>query len=175
MTILVCPLSKVAAVVASRRPGIVVSLLDPGSPFPDLGPQYLGRHLRLQFHDIDVATESQVTPSEEHVARLLGFIAAWDRSGPILIHCRAGIGRSTAGAFIAACFCNPHTDEHRIATTLRQVSPLARPNRTLIGLADGAMGRGGRMSEAIASTGRDLPWIEVDEGVPFRMPSAFEA
>jgi predicted dithiol-disulfide oxidoreductase (DUF899 family) len=37
-----------------------------------------------------------------------------------------------------------------------------------------AMSRNGRMSEAIAETGRGLPWIEVDEGVPFEMPSTFE-
>jgi predicted protein tyrosine phosphatase len=175
MTILVCPLSKVAAVVAAHDPGIVISVLDPGSLFPDLGPKYLGRHLRLQFHDVHGPAESQVTPTAAQVTRLLGFIAAWDRRDPMLIHCRAGIGRSTAAAFIAACFCNPHAEEHRIAVALRQASPLARPNETLVALADNAMGRRGRMSEAIASTGRNLPWIDVAEGEPFRMPSAFEA
>ena len=29
----------------------------------------------------------------------------------------------------------------------------------------------GRMSDAIAETGKELPWIEVHEGVPFEMPS----
>jgi hypothetical protein len=86
---------------------------------------------------------------------------------------RTGIGRSTAAAFIAACLHNPHVDEQEIAGALRRASPLARPNETLIKLADVAMRRNGRMSAAIAETGRDLPWIEVDEGVPFDMPSTF--
>ena len=94
----------------------------------------------------------------------LAFLTAWDRRDPIIIHCRAGIGRSTATAFIAACLKNPHTDDREIAVELRRASPLARPNETLIRLADGEMRRDGRMREAIAETGHDLPWIDVDEG-----------
>lgn len=174
MTILVCPLSKVAEVVAGHAPGCVVSLLDPGSPIPELGPRYVGRHLRLAFHDVHVPTESHVLPAVEHVVQLINFVAAWDRSEPILIHCRAGIGRSPAAAFIAACFCNPRMPEHEIAVTLRRASPLVRPNETLIQLADGVLGREGRMSAAIASTGHNLPGIDVDEGEPFRLPSTSE-
>ena len=36
-----------------------------------------------------------------------------------------------------------------------------------------AMRRSGRMSEAIADTGRDLPRINVAEGEPFEMPSTY--
>ena len=65
--------------------------------------------------------------------------------------------------------------EHDVATTLRQVAPLARPNETLIRLADDAMKRDGAMSRAITDTGRDLPWIfdDVDVGKPFEMTSTF--
>jgi predicted protein tyrosine phosphatase len=77
--------------------------------------------------------------------------------------------------FVAACLHNPHVDEQAIALTLRRASPLGRPNRTLIGLADVAMGRNGRMSRAIEETGRDLQWHGVDENVPFEMPAVFSA
>jgi predicted protein tyrosine phosphatase len=174
MTILVCPLSKVAEVVAGHAPGRVVSLLDPGSTVPELGPRYLGRHLRLAFHDVHVPIDGQVVPAVEHIVQLINFVAAWDRGEPLLVHCRAGIGRSPAAAFIVACFCNPGTLEREIAVSLRRVAPLARPNETLIRLADDVLGRNGRMSAAIASTGRNLPEIDVDEGEPFRMPSAGE-
>lgn len=173
MTILVCPLSKVIDMIAARTPGRIVSLLDPGFTFPEAGPAYVDRHLRLCFHDIHVPTEGHVMPSAKHLDTLLAFLAAWDRTAPLLIHCRAGIGRSTATAFIAACLHNPYTDEQEIAVALRRVSPLARPNETLIQLADGVMRRHGRMSEAIAETGRGLPWIDVDEGEPFDMPSTY--
>jgi len=164
--ILVCPLSQVSELIALHRPGCVVSLLDPEGSFPDLGPDYVGRHLRLGFHDICVPGEHLVMPSAEHVAALLGFLRAWDRNDPLLIHCRAGISRSTAAAFVAACYANPDTSEYEIAVALRRAAPLARPNETLVRLADAALGRSGRMSEAIAATAHDLPWIEVEEAEP---------
>jgi predicted protein tyrosine phosphatase len=161
-------------------PERIVSLLDPDYEFPETGPAYLNHHLRLCFHDIHISTESQVMPTAKQIDDLLAFISLWSRKAPILIHCRAGIGRSTAAAFITACLHNPHTNEVEIADALRCASPLARPNETLIKLADAAMGRNGRMSKAIAETGRDLTWIEVfehlknyNEGVPFEMPATF--
>jgi predicted protein tyrosine phosphatase len=171
MTILVCPLSKVPLVVAARRPGRVVSILDPGFSFPELGPGYSSTHLRLRFHDIHVATENQVMPSADQVSELLRFLGEWDGARCLLVHCRAGIGRSTATAFIAACLHNPSVDEREIAVRLRRVAPLARPNQVLVGLADRAMGRCDRMSRAIEDTGHSLPAIEVNEGLPFEIPS----
>src|SRR5262245_10930992 len=102
MTILVCPLSQVSEAVADHAPGRVVSLLDPGSEFPDLGPQYAGRHLQLELHDITEPAEFHIMPAPQHVHQLLGFVEQWDRRAPILFHCRAGISRSPAAAFIAA-------------------------------------------------------------------------
>jgi predicted protein tyrosine phosphatase len=180
--ILVCPLSKVMSMVSIHTPERIVSLLDPGYAFPETGPAYFNRHLRLCFHDIHVTSEGQVVPTAKHIDDLLAFISLWSRKAPILIHCRAGIGRSTAVAFITACLYNPHADELEMASALRRASPLARPNETLIQLADAAMGRNGMMSKAIAETGRDLYWADVieqlknyDEGVPFEMPAAFRS
>jgi predicted protein tyrosine phosphatase len=168
--------------VAMYTPERIVSLLDPNYAFPDTGPAYFNRHLRLSFHDIHISTEGQVLPTTQHIDLLLDFLALWSCRAPILIHCRAGIGRSTAAAFITACLHNPHANELDIAVQLRRASPLARPNETLINLADAAMGKSGRMRNAITETGRDLSWMEVDErlrvyneGIPFEMPAIFES
>ena len=170
MTILVCPLSKVLEMVERHKPTRVISLLDPEFTFPDLGPEYAGKHLRLRFHDVDVANHSETGPSTQHVDRLLTFLRSSSAGDVLLIHCRAGISRATAAAFIAACFLNPAVAEHDLAIALRRAAPLARPNQAMVGLADAAMFRGGRMKDAIASTGRDLPWIPADEGDVFEMP-----
>lgn len=169
MEILVCPLSRVVEQVARYSPERLVSLLDPEEVFPDFGPQFDGRHLRLAFHDAHVAGPKNVLPSPDQVYSFLQFVAAWERKRPLLIHCRAGIGRSTAAAYIAACFANPSTDEYEVAVRLREVAPLARPNEILIKIADVAMDRGGRLTAAIAATGRDLPWLDLNEGEPFRL------
>ena len=169
MTILVCPLSRVNELVASHAPARVVSLLDPGSPFPELGPRYAERHLRLSFHDVDAPLVDLRPATVDQAMQLVDFVAAWDRTAPILLHCRAGISRSTAAAFITACLANPETPEYDIAVQLRRVAPQARPNEALVRLADGVMGREGRMSEAIDRTGRHLSWIEIGEAEPFAL------
>lgn len=112
-------------------------------------------------------------PSAKHMDELLVFLSLSSRKAPILIHCCAGISRSTAAAFITACLHNPQADELEIAIELRRASPLARPNGMLIKLADAAMSRNGRMCQAIEETGRNLPWIEIDESVPFEMSGVF--
>jgi predicted protein tyrosine phosphatase len=165
----------VAEVVAARRPQRVVSLLDPDIAFPELGPAFADRHLRLSFHDVHTKAGGATPPSVAHIAELLAFLSARDPAETILIHCRAGIGRSTATAFIVACLENPDVSEQEIAVALRRASPTARPNETLIAFADAAMHRGGRMSAAIDETGRDLAWVTVQEGEPFEMPSEYSA
>jgi len=152
-----------------------VSLLDPDVAFPELGPAYADRHLRLSFHDVHATAAGATPPSMAHITELLAFLSARDRTETLLIHCRAGIGRSTATAFVAACLDNPDISEREIAVALRRVSSTARPNETLIALADAAMRRGGRMTAAIRETGRGLAWITVQEGEPFEMPSAYVA
>ena len=169
MAIIVCPLSHVADMIQAHAPERIVSLLDPEFAFPDAGPDYSNRHLRLHFHDIHVAMDNHVLPSVEHVGALLAFIGGWLRTAPLLIHCRAGIGRSTAAAYITACASSPDNNEYDIAVQLRQVAPLARPNETLIRLADRALGRDGRMSTAMTETGLNLPELEVYEGEPFML------
>ena len=80
MTIVVCPLSKVNEMIATHTPERIVSLLDPDFPFPNTGPSYVDRHLKLSFHDIHAPTDSQVMPSECHIAKLLAFLSAWERN-----------------------------------------------------------------------------------------------
>lgn len=172
MKIVVCPLSQVSRMVALHVPERVVSLLDPDFAFPDLGSAYRSRHLRLHLHDVHDSVSGQVMPAATHIDQLLLFLTMWQHSAPLLIHCRAGIGRSTAAAFVAACLHHPHVSEREIALNLRRISPLARPNELLVKLADSAMSRSGRMAEAIAETGRNLVWHHVDENVPFELTCA---
>ena len=173
MSILVSPLSNVRELVVARSPKRIVSLLDPGFSFPEFGAHYTGRHLRLRFHDIHNPTNRQSMPSATQIVQLLRFLKAWDREGSLLFHCRAGIGRSPAAAFIAACFLNPNTDENEIAIKLRAAASLARPNEVLVKLADEQMRRNGRMFRAISSTGRGLPPPNGQEGEPFELPSGY--
>src|SRR5436305_311428 len=123
-------------------------------------------HLLLDMDDIVDPLDGYVAPAEEHVGDLLRFVRGWNRGAPMVVHCYAGISRSTAGAFISACALNPQRDERTIAWSIRRASPTATPNRRLVSLADRLLGRQGRMLAAIEAIG---PGIGAFEGHPFRL------
>src|SRR5262249_60701929 len=98
-------------------------------------------HLKVSVDDITEPMEGFVIPSEAHIEQVLAFVRGWDRNAPLVIHCYAGVSRSTASAFAAACALNPHRDEVEIARKIRAASPIASPNRLIVSLADKALGR----------------------------------
>lgn len=165
----VCSLSKLERTVASINPGRLVSLVRLVPEVPSPPHLAAGHHLRLPFHDISEPREGYVMPGLEHVERLLAFAREWDREKPMLLHCFAGISRSTAAAFVVACALQPGRDEAEIAAALRQASPTATPNPRLVALADHALGREGRMMTALEAIGRGA---DAAEGTPFRLALA---
>jgi len=175
MSILVCPLSRVPELARAHAPSHVVSLLDPGTPFPALEGYNDERHLRLPIHDIEVETIGFDALCNRRMRAILDFVGAWRAEAPILIHCYAGISRSTATAYITACAQNPHCDEEEIALALRAASPSASPNRRFVSLADAELGRSGRMVRAIEKIGRGATWFDIGEAQPFALQSRFSA
>ena len=123
-------------------------------------------HLRVSMDDITEHMDGFLAPSDLHIEKVLGFVRRWDRQAPMVVHCYAGISRSTASAFAAACMLNPHRDEVSIARQIRAASPIAQPNRLIVSLADKALGRDGRMLRALDEMG---PGSMTVEGRPFRI------
>ena len=123
-------------------------------------------HLKVSMDDITEQMDGFVAPSDSHIEQVLNFVRSWNRSAPLVVHCYAGISRSTASAFAAACMLNPHRDEISIARQIRQASPIAQPNRLIVSLADKALGRDGRMLRALDEMG---PGNMMIEGRPFRI------
>lgn len=155
MTLIVCPLAQVPAVCAQRRPSHLLTLLSPGSEGPVLPKGRLpDRRLALDFHDIPEPQEGLTAPDRAMVEALLAFAADWSPGRPFLIHCWAGISRSTAAAFSIACQHRPEMDEHAMAAVLRRAAPFATPNPLVVSLADDILGRAGRMRAAVAAIGR---------------------
>ncbi len=166
MLIHVCPLSQVPTAVAALEASHLVSLLDRGTPVAT--PPSIARenHLFIGVNDICDPAEGLCHPCAEHVELLLDFVRAWPRRQAIVIHCYAGISRSTAAAFATACLLRPERSERAIARALRAASPTATPNARIVALADRALGREGRMVEAVAEIGRG---VTAYEGVPFSL------
>lgn len=163
-TLHVCPLSRLPETVDATGARHVVTLINVGTPVVRPPAIAEADHLFVGVSDITDALDGHVLPDETHVRRLLDFVRAWDRARPLVIHCYAGISRSTAAAFIATCALRPDRDEAEIARELRLASPSATPNRRLVAVADAMLGRDGRMVAAIAAIGRGA---DAFEGEPF--------
>jgi predicted protein tyrosine phosphatase len=157
--ILIAPLSKTSDLLVEAGVTHAMSLLSPGSVFPELALA-ADRHLRLEFHDIAEEREGYQAPSLAQMESILRFVGDWDRKGAMLIHCWAGVSRSTASAYAAMCLLHPEWDEFALAGELRAASPEATPNPRLIAHADDILGRQGRMVEAIAALGRGADCME---------------
>ena len=164
----VCPLSAVPHTVESSKASHLLTWLQdeiivetPRLILPD-------RHIRFHIHDISEPLVGYAAPGREHIDQLIEFAHAWGGEGPIVVHCWAGISRSTAAAYTALCAINPDASEELIAARLRAASPTAYPNRLMIRLADAALGRQGRMVRAVESIGRGIP---ASEAVPFSIPA----
>jgi predicted protein tyrosine phosphatase len=162
----VCSLARLHDTVEETGAGHVVTLLKDTDRVERPKSIVEANHLILGMDDISVPMDGYVMPCDEHVTRLIAFVRGWDRAKPMVVHCYAGISRSTAGAYVAACALNPRRDEMALARELRRLSATATPNIRIVSLADRVLGRGGRMVEAIDSIGRgEMAY----EGVPFRL------
>jgi predicted protein tyrosine phosphatase len=162
----VCPLARLAETVEDTGARHVVSLIGDEARLErptSIAPE---NHLWLRLHDISSPLDGYIMPGEEHIADLLDFVRDWDRQAPLVVHCFAGISRSTASAYASVCALNPHRDEASIAQALRRASPTATPNIRIVSLADRLLGRDGRMIAAIETIGRGALAAEAE---PFRL------
>ena len=158
--IIVCGLRTAPELVLQHKVGSAIGILGPETKHPDFPSLSENQRLRLSFNDVDAPADGMVLASENDVQRMITFIKNWDQKAPMLIHCWAGISRSTATAFAALCILRPQEDEMVLAKELRAASASATPNRLITARVDMALGRQGRMVRAIESIGRGADAFE---------------
>ncbi|MCR4269016.1 tyrosine phosphatase family protein [Nitratireductor sp. ZSWI3] len=163
----VCPQSQLERTVKAVEATHLISLTSSEMPPPHAVRLPKGNRLHLSMHDINEQRPGLVAPSLEHVEALLAFARDWDCRSPLVVHCHAGISRSTAAAYVIAATLARETDEAELARILRARAPSATPNRRIVALADALLERQGRMVRAILSIGRGE---EAFEGRPFHLP-----
>ena len=150
--IYICPLSDVHQHAATVEPSHVISLLG-DDPFPETPPGVADAcHLRLRFHDIDMPMPGYHPPEAHHIEEIIAFGGAWQRTDPVIVHCFAGVSRSTAAALTMIAIHNPG-HEAEAAALLRERAPHAKPNRRMIAFADQALRLDGRLNQAVADMG----------------------
>ena len=150
--ILITSLAALPDAMALHEPSHIVSLLSSGYMIDTPKGFPAERHLRLSIHDI-VDEGLPESPAHRHIEQLIEFSRSWDATTPMIVHCWAGISRSTAATFTILTDRGGPGSEDEIATLLRAHAPHALPNKLIVRLADEALGRGGAMVRAIDRIG----------------------
>jgi predicted protein tyrosine phosphatase len=129
----------------------VLSILDPDWPepaaFAAFGPH---RRLELRFHDIIDETPNAILPQRHDIDRLLEFgrELAGSPGNHLLVHCHAGISRSTAATALILTQARPQRSAAEALEAVVRLRPQAWPNLRILELGDELLGRGGEIVAA---------------------------
>jgi predicted protein tyrosine phosphatase len=149
--LLISSYAAVADTIRRHKPSHMLTLMDEHVETPPaIQPE---RHHRIRVNDIVEPAEGAIAPAADHIEGLLSFAKTWTREAPFLVHCWAGISRSTAAAYILLCDIRGPGHEAAIAQELRAQAPHAQPNRLMIRHADRILDREGRMIAAVEAMG----------------------
>jgi len=100
------------------------------------------------FHDVPHGVADTTPATAQQIREILGFVRTAEAGSSLLIHCWAGVSRSTAIAYAILCdAAGPGLERECLAALLR-LRPQALPNAHIVSLADRILDRRGAMSAA---------------------------
>jgi predicted protein tyrosine phosphatase len=135
----------------------VLSILDPEWPdppeFEDYAPH---RRIALRFHDIIEPTPGRYAPTRADVARLLVFGRELIRADTchLLVHCHAGVSRSTAATALILAQAHPERPAREVLDVVSRIRPRAWPNLRILEYGDELLGRSGEFAAAVGTVYR---------------------
>lgn len=146
----ICGLDEIAEALKS---GVthVISILDPEYPYPqELLAISKRNRLILRFDDATFPQNGRVHPAYTDIERLIEWSKGLlnDTGVKLLIHCHAGVSRSTAAAVIIMARENPGR-ENEIFEQLNNIRSRNWPNSLMVNLADELLSRKGKLSSAL--------------------------
>jgi predicted protein tyrosine phosphatase len=144
----------------------VLSILDPGTPEPEsLSSFEVHRRLRLRFHDVIESQPGWLAPERWDVELLLSFTRGLypSQETHLLVHCHAGVSRSTAAATLVLAQTRPDRPADEVLQEIVRLRPRAWPNLRILEFGDEILGRGGEIVEAARAHYRRAierePWL----------------
>jgi predicted protein tyrosine phosphatase len=163
MKITICGISELGLHCAA---GVthVLSILDPTWPDPGAFSEFPPhRREALRFNDVIGPMPGAVVPDESHVEQLLAFGRDVEVAGDLahlLIHCHAGISRSTASAMLLLAQADRGRSAMDIVAEIGRLRPRAWPSLLILELGEAALGRQGEFVPAVAAQYRRV--LDVD-------------
>ena len=139
----------------------VLSILDPGYPEPPaFGSFGEHRRLELRFHDIIDETPGMLLPTREDVAKVLSFgrdlMAEPRAQAHLLVHCHAGISRSTASMMLILAQARPDLPARDVIEQVVKIRSRAWPNLRILEYGDALLGREGEIIAAAHERYREV-------------------
>jgi predicted protein tyrosine phosphatase len=132
----------------------VLSILDPDFDDPPAFAAFSPhRRLALRFNDIIEPEPGRLAPARADVERLLTFGRELiDAPDPhLLIHCHAGVSRSTASAALILAQAWPDRPASTVLDAVSTIRPRAWPNLRILEFGDALLGRDGEIVAAVAA------------------------
>ena len=122
----------------------LVSIGDGEDPLPE-GYENAQRKVRWMIADV-VTSEGATEEDVREIIQLAEQLRS--QTGTLLIHCEAGISRSTATALIIyACWLGRGREDEAMERVVAQ-RPYAMPNRRMVSIADNLLELDGRLLQA---------------------------
>jgi predicted protein tyrosine phosphatase len=147
MKVYVSSRSQVAKVTSKTGATHVLSLLDPGKR-PFLHPKTPLQNWRLWLFEDVIDPSYDRAPKKEQVAEILEWAATLPNDAVLLVHCEAGISRSTAMALAILVQHHGLDQINRCVDLLFGVRPEAAPNPLIAKYADDILKCGGQLEKA---------------------------
>lgn len=148
MKIFVCAASKVSRLTSQVGATHILSLIDPGEKKPFMHPNFDKRNWRVFRFEDNLEEKDLHSPTREHVSLIL----KWGRALPLdaiaIIHCTAGVSRSTAATLAVLVQFHGKDKIPECIEMLREVRPNAMPNPLITQFADDELDCGGKLFEA---------------------------
>lgn len=144
-----------------REAGVsdVLSIIDPATPEPEAFMSFAPHRRRtLRFDDLLFEAPGSLAPSQADVQAILDFGAELEGRSDIahvLVHCHAGVSRSSAAAAVLMAQHNPGREEDAFMALL-EIRPQAWPNTRVVEFADVLLERRGALAAALAAYRRAL-------------------
>ncbi len=135
----------------------VLSILDPAAPEPPVFAS-VGEHerLELRFDDVIAPMPEQIVPTAREVEEILAFGRGLEAESDahLLVHCHAGISRSTAAMTLILAQARPDLPPAAVLDEVLRIRHHAWPNLLILEIGDRLLSRRGGLVRAVGAVYR---------------------
>lgn len=147
MQFFVCSRSKVSKKTSQLKASHILSLCDPGKR-PWLHPNTSLANCKLLVFEDETDPNYDRSPKKEHVEDILNWGKNLPDDAVVLVHCEAGISRSTAAALALLVQYHGKENISKCVDLLIAVRPEALPNELILKYADELLSCDGKLVAA---------------------------